>query len=151
MCSSSGGQNCIIQHLVSSHWNEWSKITKIEFYKYEHKVVKVTYEFFGCNYCVFLHCKHVMSCTVYIYPVVKLIKKVLCLFTLYICWVYLVIKSYKLLINYCIYMVTCIWLSNLLKIYDVYLHYISKEGAFNQLLKLYDAYLLYMFAESVYL
>jgi len=23
MCSSSGGQNCIIQHLVSSHWNKW--------------------------------------------------------------------------------------------------------------------------------
>jgi len=23
MCSSSGGQNCIIQSLVSSHWNKW--------------------------------------------------------------------------------------------------------------------------------
>jgi len=23
MCSSSEGQNCIIQHLVSSHWNKW--------------------------------------------------------------------------------------------------------------------------------
>jgi len=22
-CSSSGGRNCIIQHLVSSHWNKW--------------------------------------------------------------------------------------------------------------------------------
>jgi len=22
-CSSSGCQNCIIQHLVSSHWNTW--------------------------------------------------------------------------------------------------------------------------------
>jgi len=23
LCSPSGGQNCIIQHLVSSHWNKW--------------------------------------------------------------------------------------------------------------------------------
>jgi len=23
MCSSSGGQNCTIQSLVSSHWNKW--------------------------------------------------------------------------------------------------------------------------------
>ena len=129
--------------------SEWSKITKIQFYKYEHKVVKVIYEFFRGNYCVFLHYKHVMSCSGYVYPVVKLIKKVLCLFTLYICWVYLVIKSYKLFINCCIYMVTCIWLSNLLKIYDVHLHYISKEVGVIQLLKLYNVYLLYMFAESV--
>ena len=47
MCSSSGGQNCTIQSLVSSHWNEWSKITKTtkiiktQFYKYEHTVVNV--------------------------------------------------------------------------------------------------------------
>jgi len=40
-----------------------------------------------------------MSCRGYVYPVVKLIKKVLYLFTLYVCWVYLVIKSYKLLIS----------------------------------------------------
>ena len=115
LCSSSGGQNCIIQHLVSSQWNEWSKITKIQFYKYEHIVVKFMYEFFGCNYCIFLHYKHVMSCRGYVYPVVKLIKKVLCLFTSYICWVYLVIKSYKLLIDCCIYKVTYIRLLNFLK------------------------------------
>jgi len=23
MCSSSGGQNCVIQSLVSSHWKKW--------------------------------------------------------------------------------------------------------------------------------
>jgi len=46
-------------------------------------------------------------------------------------------------------MVTCIQLLNLLKMYDVYLHYISKEVAFIQLLKLYNVYLLYMFAEPV--
>ena len=51
MCSSSGGQNCIIRHLVTS---EWSKITKIRFYKYEHMVVKFMYEFFGCDYSILL-------------------------------------------------------------------------------------------------
>jgi len=47
------------QHTETS---EWSKITKIQFYKYEHIVVKFMYEFFGCDYCIFLHYKHVMSC-----------------------------------------------------------------------------------------
>ena len=27
--------------------SEWSKITNIQFYKYEHIVVKIMYEFFG--------------------------------------------------------------------------------------------------------
>jgi len=30
--------------------SEWSKITKIQFYKYEHIVAKFMYEFFGCYY-----------------------------------------------------------------------------------------------------
>ena len=34
--------------------SEWSKITKIQFYKYEHIVVKFVCEFFGCDYCVLL-------------------------------------------------------------------------------------------------
>ena len=34
--------------------SEWSKITKIQFYKYEHRVVKFMYEFFGCDYCILL-------------------------------------------------------------------------------------------------
>ena len=34
--------------------SEWSKITKIQFYKYEHRVVKFVYEFFGCDYCILL-------------------------------------------------------------------------------------------------
>jgi len=33
---------------------EWSKITKIQFYKYEHIVVEFMYEFFGCDYCISL-------------------------------------------------------------------------------------------------
>jgi len=32
--------------------SEWSKITKIQFYKYEQIVVKFICEFFGCDYCV---------------------------------------------------------------------------------------------------
>ena len=34
--------------------SEWSKITKIQFYKYEQIVVKIMCEFFGCDYCVLL-------------------------------------------------------------------------------------------------
>jgi hypothetical protein len=40
--------------------SEWPKITKIiksfkiQFYKYEHMVVKFMCEFFGCDYCVLL-------------------------------------------------------------------------------------------------
>jgi len=34
--------------------SEWSKITKIQFYKYEQIVVKFMCEFFGCVYCVLL-------------------------------------------------------------------------------------------------
>jgi len=56
-----------------------------------------------------------MSRRGYVCPVVKLIKKVLCIFTLYVCWVYQVIKSYKLLISCCIYKTTYIRLLNLLK------------------------------------
>jgi len=29
--------------------SEWSKITKTQFYKYEHILVKFMYEFFGCD------------------------------------------------------------------------------------------------------
>jgi len=34
--------------------SEWSKSTKIQFYKYEQIVVKFMCEFFGCDYCVLL-------------------------------------------------------------------------------------------------
>ena len=34
--------------------SEWSKITKIQFDKYEHIVVKFMYELFGCDYCILL-------------------------------------------------------------------------------------------------
>ena len=34
--------------------SEWYKIRKIQFYKYEHVVVKFMYEFFECDYCVLL-------------------------------------------------------------------------------------------------
>jgi len=42
--------------------SEWSKITKIQFYKYEHIVVKFMCEFFRCDYCVLLTIN--MSCYV---------------------------------------------------------------------------------------
>jgi len=34
--------------------SEWSKITKIQFYKHEQIVVKFMCEFFRCDYCVLL-------------------------------------------------------------------------------------------------
>ena len=34
--------------------SEWSNITKIQFYKYDHMAVKFTYKFFGCDYCILL-------------------------------------------------------------------------------------------------
>jgi len=34
--------------------SEWSKITKIQFYKYKQIVVKFMCEFFWCDYCVLL-------------------------------------------------------------------------------------------------
>ena len=60
--------------------SEWCKITKIQFYKYEHIVVKFMCEFFGCDYCVILTVNLTMSCRSYVYPVIKLIRKILCLF-----------------------------------------------------------------------
>ena len=35
--------------------SEWSKITKIQFCNYEHIVVRLMCEFFGCDYCVLLN------------------------------------------------------------------------------------------------
>jgi len=34
--------------------SEWSKITKMQSYKYEHIVVKFMCEFFGCDCCILL-------------------------------------------------------------------------------------------------
>ena len=44
-------------HNETSEWSKITKITKInniQFYKYEHIVVKLMCEFFGCDYCVLL-------------------------------------------------------------------------------------------------
>ena len=43
---------CLWYHHTET--SEWSKITKIQFYKYERIVVKFMCEFFGCDYCVLL-------------------------------------------------------------------------------------------------
>jgi len=34
--------------------SEWSKITKIQFYKFEHLLVKFMCEFFWCDFCISL-------------------------------------------------------------------------------------------------
>ena len=58
MCSSSRGQS-LLYHIWYRHaeTSEWSKITKIRFYKYEHILVKFMYEFFECDYCILLTIK----------------------------------------------------------------------------------------------
>ena len=65
--------------------SEWSKITKItevtKMYKYVHTVVKFTCEFLECDLLCLTYYKHVMTCRGYVYPVIKLIIKLLCLFT----------------------------------------------------------------------
>ena len=49
-----------VKTVLYSNWychtetSEWSKITKIQFYKYEQIVVKFLCEFFACDYCVLL-------------------------------------------------------------------------------------------------
>jgi len=56
VCSSLGGQ-IVLYSLWYRHTetSEWSKITKIKFYKYEHVVVvKFMYEFFRRDYCILL-------------------------------------------------------------------------------------------------
>ena len=41
-------------HTETSEWSKITKITRLQFYKYEHIVVKFMCEFFGCDYCVLL-------------------------------------------------------------------------------------------------
>ena len=41
-------------HTETSEWSKTTNITKIQFYRYEHIVVKFMCEFFGCDYCVLL-------------------------------------------------------------------------------------------------
>ena len=43
-----------VSGIITPKTSEWSKTTKIQFYKYEQIVVKFMCEFFGCDYCVLL-------------------------------------------------------------------------------------------------
>ena len=57
-----------LRYIASYHHtetSEWSKIAKIQFYKYEQIVVKCMCEFFECDYCVLLTVK--MLCHVEVY------------------------------------------------------------------------------------
>ena len=57
LCAHHQGVKIVLYSIGYRHneTREWSKITKIQFYKYEHIVVKFMYEFFGCDYCVLLN------------------------------------------------------------------------------------------------
>ena len=46
--------NLWYHHTETSEWSKITKSTKIQFYKYEHIVVKLMCEIFGCDYCVLL-------------------------------------------------------------------------------------------------
>jgi len=61
--------------------SEWSKFTKIQFYKYEHIVVKFMCEFFGCDCCILLTINMLCHVGVTFIQLLNLLKKVLCLFT----------------------------------------------------------------------
>jgi len=57
VCSSPGGQitlHSITQWYHHTETSEWSKISKMQFYKYEHIVLKFIYELFGCDYCILI-------------------------------------------------------------------------------------------------
>jgi len=53
--------------------SEWSKITKIQFYKYEHIVVTFMCEFFGRDYCVLLTEINFTTICSYLYNCILLI------------------------------------------------------------------------------
>jgi len=66
LCSSSGGQ--IVLYSIWYHHtetSEWSKITKIQFYKYEHIVVKVIYRVRQKNLTIF-KLKENEKCTIFL-------------------------------------------------------------------------------------
>jgi len=65
--------------------SEWSKITEIQFYKYEHIVVKFMYEFFRRDYYVLPTINMLCHVGVIFIQLLNLLKKVPCLFTLYVC------------------------------------------------------------------
>ena len=60
-----------VSDIITMKKSEWSKITKIikiikiQFYKYEHMVVKFMCEFFGCDYCVLLT-TNMLTCRGYV-------------------------------------------------------------------------------------
>ena len=81
LCLSSGCQIALYSiwyhHTETS---EWSKITKIQFYAYEHIVVKVIHDFFGCDYCILLTINMLFHAEVTFIQLLNLLK-MYCLFT----------------------------------------------------------------------
>jgi len=56
--------------------SEWCKITKVQFYKYEHIVVKFMYEFFGSDYCILLTINMLCRVEVTFIQLLNLLKRV---------------------------------------------------------------------------
>ena len=65
--------NIVLYSLSYRHTetSEWSKITKIQFYKYEQIVVK----FFGCDYCVLLTINMLCHVQVMFIQLLKLLER----------------------------------------------------------------------------
>jgi len=72
-------------------------------------------EFFGCDYCVLLTINMLCHVEVMFIQLLNLLERY-CVYLIYVCLVYLVIKSYKLRINCCICKVMFVRLLELLKI-----------------------------------
>ena len=104
-------------HTETSEWSKITKITKIikiQFYKYEHIVVKFMCEFFGCDYRVLLTINMLRHVEVMFNQLLNLLER--CYVYLHLCLLGLSSqKSYKLLIS-CIYKVMFVRLLKLLKI-----------------------------------
>jgi hypothetical protein len=67
--------------------SEWSKVTKIQFYKYKQIVVKFVCAFFGCDYCVLLTINMLCHVEVMFIQLLNLLERYydylhLCLFSL---------------------------------------------------------------------
>jgi len=85
--------------IITLKTSELSKITKIQFYKYEQIVVKFMCEFFGCDYCVLLTIKMLCHVEVMFIQLLNLLERYYVYLHLYDLWLDRLIKHTLLEIN----------------------------------------------------
>ena len=69
--------------------SEWSEIYKIQFYKYEHMVVKFMYELFGFDYCILLTVNMLCYVEVTFVQLLSLLKR----YYVYLYYIYYIIYN----------------------------------------------------------